>query len=141
MFHQALRESGIMQESKQYYSGKHHLCCLETEVSVLPSGQAIDCSATHPGSVANIENFRQNMQWHTNASRNKSRIEFSLDDGSELHERHVDKWAIVCNKPNTGLQQSLCVICPAKTLLNGMLTAQSKVQNQQVSHDPVRVEN
>lgn len=70
---------------------KIHLCGLKTEVSALNSGQTIGCSPTHPGYVANIKIFRQNMEWNTDASRKKSCTKASLDGDGELCKRHVDK--------------------------------------------------
>lgn len=55
MFHRTPRQSGTMQYAKRYYSEKHHLHGLKPEVSVLPSGQTIGYSDTHPGSVAEIK--------------------------------------------------------------------------------------
>ena len=55
IFQQSNRPVGTMREGKHYYSGKHKLYGLKTEVPVFPTGLAIGCSKHYGGSVAHIE--------------------------------------------------------------------------------------
>lgn len=58
------RPCGNVREIKYYFSGKHHLYGLKTEVSVLPNGFTISCRGHSPGSVADITIFRKLVLWH-----------------------------------------------------------------------------
>ena len=64
IFQQSNRPVGTMQEGKHYYSRKHKLCGLKTEVSVLPTGLAIGCSTHYGGSVEDIEIMSRMKAYH-----------------------------------------------------------------------------
>jgi len=63
-FQQSNRPSGNMQEAKVYYSGKHELYGFKTEVSVNSRGYAVDCTPHYPGSVADMDIFHKNIDFH-----------------------------------------------------------------------------
>ena len=63
-FQQANRPSGSLEEGKKYYSGKHKLYGYKVEVSVLPIGIAVHCTDHYPGSIADIDIFYKNLDFH-----------------------------------------------------------------------------
>lgn len=83
MFQQAPSPAGIVQDKKQYHSGRHHLYGWKNEVFVLPNGHAIHVSNPEPGSVAEIEIFRKGVQSHKESFK-KSTRDLLLMDGGEL---------------------------------------------------------
>ena len=76
-FQQAYRPSGAMEEGKKFYSGKHKLYGYKVEVSVLPIGIAVDCTDHYPGSIADIDIFYNNLEYH------KSALSKKIDKGVE----------------------------------------------------------
>ena len=54
IFEQSNGPVGTMQEGKHYFSGKHKLYGLKSEVSALPTGVALEVSRHYGGSVADI---------------------------------------------------------------------------------------
>ena len=63
-FQQSNRPSGSLEEGKEFYSGKHKLYGYKVEVSVLPIRLAIQCTDHFPGSVADINIFHKDMDFH-----------------------------------------------------------------------------
>ncbi|KAE9100205.1 hypothetical protein PF010_g14900 [Phytophthora fragariae] len=70
-FQQADRPVGGYNDAKMYYSGKHHLYGLKVEVSVIPTGVAINCTDWEAGSMADISIFRANKHFHTPAMQKR----------------------------------------------------------------------
>lgn len=63
-FHHACRSQGTQQESKLYYSGRHHLYCYRTGVLVFSSGFAVHASKHRLGSRADISIIRAGREQH-----------------------------------------------------------------------------
>lgn len=139
-FQQCNRPTGIMEETKVYYSGKHHLYGYKTEMSVLPNGLAIGMSTCYPGSVSDIEIFRKNGKWHEEYSK-KQLDEINLSDEGELNETHPSSWAILCDKGYTGLSAVFRTVTPDKKPANGWLTVEQNMRNQKIASDRILVEN
>lgn len=78
-FQQLCRSCVTVDESKSYFSSKHHLYGCKTEFSVSPIGLAIGHSRTHPGDKADIEIFRADRNWHVELFQ-KSEDEGSVPD-------------------------------------------------------------
>ncbi|ETO61615.1 hypothetical protein F444_20396, partial [Phytophthora nicotianae P1976] len=66
-FQQSNMPAGRMQERALYYSKKHHLHGYKVEVSVLPNGQAVNCTQHFPGNTGDIDVFRRNAEFHLQA--------------------------------------------------------------------------
>lgn len=109
-----------MEESKSYFSGKHHLYGLKTEFSLLLIGLAIGHSAHVSGAAAHISIFRANKKWHDEQLR-KFDDEDDVTDHGELSEEYMDSWAVLVNKEYTGLHDPVRAIIPTKKLTNGWL--------------------
>lgn len=63
-FQHANQPSASVEEGKNFYSGKHKLNGCKTEFSILPTGLAVNCTDHYPGSVANIDIFCKNLDYH-----------------------------------------------------------------------------
>ncbi|ETV95585.1 hypothetical protein H310_11020 [Aphanomyces invadans] len=63
-FQQTNIPSGSYAEKKLFFSGKHHLYGHKVEMSVLPNGLAIYCSAFAKGSVLDKAIFEGNVEFH-----------------------------------------------------------------------------
>ena len=81
-FQQAYRPSGAMEEGKKFYSGKHKIYGYKVEVSVLPIGIAVDGTDHYPGSIADIDIFYNNLEYH------KSALSKKIDKGVESVPDH-----------------------------------------------------
>lgn len=68
MFQNSNRPRGNVQEGNAYFSGKNKLYGFKVEVSVLPNGQAINCTQQFAGSVSYIDIFYHNLRFHQQAS-------------------------------------------------------------------------
>ena len=137
-FQQANRPTGTIEEGKAYYSGKHKLYGLKVEVSVLPVGLAINCTRSYPGSYADIDIFRRNMDFHKKqVLKNDSNIE----DSGPLHDKYPDQWAILVDKGYQGLQEVIRAIHPARQTANTRLSNSQIATNQSISSDRIIVEN
>lgn len=140
IFQQSNRPMGRMQETKIYFSGKHHLYGFKTEVSVLPNGLSIGSTKAFPGSVADIEIFRANKNWHERGLE-KRVDETAINDDGELSNSYPDTWAILVDKGYTGLANTVRAIIPDKKPANGYLTTAQRTRNHNISSDRVIVEN
>ena len=63
-FQQANRPSVFLEKVKKYYSGNHKLYGYKVEVSVLPICIAVHCTNHYPGSIADIDIFYKNLDFH-----------------------------------------------------------------------------
>ena len=139
-FQQCNRPSGNMSEGKVYFSVKHKLYGYKVEVSVLPSGLAIGCTKHYPGSISDLEIFRNNSGFHEEASK-KVVVDQSYDDNG-LHEIHrMDYWGILADKGYQGASEDFRVIHPIKNPPRGVLSTEDQEFNRKVSSDRIIVEN
>ena len=93
IFQMTEKPDGAFNESKVFFSGKHHLYGVKTEVSVNPSGLAIQASTRFPGSTADIDIFNVYRKFH----RLKTT---KADDELELEGAvHLISVFIVCTVP------------------------------------------
>lgn len=139
-FQLANRPSGNMQEGKVYYSGKHKAYGYKTEVSVLPTGQAIGCTRHYPGSKLDIDIFRINEDFHM-TQLEKLSSELGMNDNGPLLSVYKTLWAVLCDKGYQGAAEFLRAITPHKILPGQSLTNQQKEENRAISSDRVIVEN
>ena len=65
-----------MNESKQYYSGKHQLYGYKTEVSVLHNGVDVLASLHYPAAASDLDMFRRS---HGTSSKASAQKEVSTD--------------------------------------------------------------
>jgi len=114
IFQQANRPSGTLLKGKLYFNGKQKLYGYKTEVSVAPTGQAIDVTAHKPGSVSGIVIFLGNLDFHQQALAKHTDDDQDPDTGL-LATRYPDSWAVLLDKGYQGAQQYVRAIIPKKT--------------------------
>ena len=139
-FQQSNRPSGNHAESKAWFSGKHKLYGLKTEVSVLPIGFAIDCTNMYKGSVSDKAIMQEGYEKHRYFTK-KNPAEKALDDQGEFLEHYPDQWAILVDKGYQGCLEGLRVIHPKRKPKGGYLTKEEKKANVEISSDRITVEN
>ena len=89
--------SGNMQEGKKYFSGKHELYRYKIEVSVLPNVLAVGYIEHIPGSVTDLEIFKENKDFHK-ANLKKARSERELADLVFIAGDYPTHWAFLADK-------------------------------------------
>ncbi|KAE9275522.1 hypothetical protein PF008_g29332 [Phytophthora fragariae] len=140
-FQQADRPVGGYNDAKTFFSGKHHLYGLKVEVSVIPTGVAINCTDWEKGSIADISIFRANKQFHTSAMQ-KRPGEDTINDQGPQADRYQNDWAVLVDKGYQGLQDEFRTIQPKKRAARGPpLTADERSESDRISHDRVLVES
>ncbi|KAJ8521035.1 hypothetical protein ON010_g17869 [Phytophthora cinnamomi] len=74
--------SGTQSDRAEYYSAKHKLHGYKTEISVIPTGLAINCSHYRRESAADISFFRDNKAFHKAAAtkRSQKRLKTTSED-------------------------------------------------------------
>ena len=100
------RPCGNHQESKSYFSGKHHLYCNKVEASTYPNGEACNWTKHYPGATADITIFRDNIQFHRKSTKKSPAAQAIVDrgEGSTKHPRHH---AIILDKGYIGIEDSV----------------------------------
>lgn len=88
-FQQGSRPSGNMQDVTVYFSGKHKLCGLKVEVSVLRNRLSIGCPQHYPGSTVDVHILYRNVYLHLAASTKSEDRKQLADLGPLVHE-HPD---------------------------------------------------
>lgn len=141
IFQHSNRPCGNVKENRHYFSGKHHLYGLKTEVSVLPNGIAIGCSKVYPGSVADITIFRKRLSIHKLWTEKDENEVDELQDLGEMHSNFPKNWALLADKGYHGIQTDVRAIIPKKKPVNGALSSGDRTRNANISHDRVIVEN
>lgn len=63
-FQQSNRPSGNIAEEKVYYSRKHKLYGLKTEMFVLSNGMVLGISNHYPASMADVDMFYENVEFY-----------------------------------------------------------------------------
>ena len=141
-FQQANRPSGSLEEGKKYDSGKHKVYGYKVEVSVLPIGIAVHCTDHYPGSIADIEIFYKNLDFHDVglAKSEKKAARDGLDSGP-LKQEYPKYWAVLVDKGYQGSQERVRAIHPRRKPRNGALTLEEKATNKDISSDRIIAEN
>ncbi len=140
IFQQANRPSGNMLEGKHYFSGKHKLYGFKTEVSVTPSGQAVDVTDHSAGSISDFVIFRNNLNFHNQALK-KFGDDTKIADDIEMSSKFPDSWAILMDKGYQGAHQYVRAIIPKKKPHGKMISIEDASWNATVSSDRIIVEN
>lgn len=94
----------------------------------------------YPGSVADIEIFRQNKIFHEEASKKCVR-DLPYNDEGLLDGHRDDFWAILADKGYQGAAEVLRVVHPIRVPLRGQLTPSQVEFNRKVCSDRIVVEN
>ncbi|KAE9133659.1 hypothetical protein PF010_g2742 [Phytophthora fragariae] len=139
-FQQANRPAGTHSEAITYYSGKHHLYGYKVEVSVLPTGLALNCSPRAKGSVSDITIFRENDAFHLNALK-KRPDEMHLEDDGPFTVEYPRDWAVLTDKDYQVLRSHFRAIHPKRQTRLNPLPLEETRNNDRISHDRVIVEN
>ena len=138
-FQQCNRPGGTMGEGKVFFSGKHHLYGLKVEVSVLPTGLAINCTDHARGSVADIEIFRSNMDFHRNKLAKGQDLD--LTDIGPMKNEFGGSWAVLTDKGYQGLEQVIRAIHPVKARPNQPISRSDNHVNRLIASDRIIAEN
>lgn len=85
---QPIGSTGIMEEIKTYYSGENHRYGFKVEIFALPKGLAASHAKAFSESVADIEIFRRNSDWHTDHLK-KTDSKTTFEDTGELLELYT----------------------------------------------------
>ncbi|KAE8891200.1 hypothetical protein PF003_g24632 [Phytophthora fragariae] len=139
-FQQANIPYGLCEGRSIYFSGKHKLHGYKVEVSVLPTGKAINCTSHHPGHVSDIEIFRRNQAFHSQNMK-KSEANKRLQDEGPLVTEYPDEWAHLADKGYQGLSSHFRAITPNKKQPGETLSIEQLEENDRIAHDRVLVEN
>ncbi|RHY26367.1 hypothetical protein DYB32_007688 [Aphanomyces invadans] len=137
-FQQTNIPSGSYAEKKLFFSGKHHLYGHKVEMSVLPNGLAIDCSAFAKGSVSDKAIFDGNVEFHRITLAKKGSESSMADAGQE--EKAIAQWAALVEKGYQGIQHQVRGIIPSKKPAHGSLTSEQP-RKYRIASDRAIVEN
>lgn len=138
-FHYANRPQGYQQESKLYYSRKHHLYGYKTEVSVSPTGFAVYASKHHLGSRADISSFLVEKNNHIKFAK-KQNDEQDVSD-SFCYGGVAASWGILFGKGYADLQREFRAFVPKKSLPRRPLTSAKKKLIADICSHRIIVEN
>ncbi|GMF46788.1 unnamed protein product [Phytophthora fragariaefolia] len=139
-FHESTVKSGSQKERAVFYSAKHKLHGYKTELSVIPTGIAINCSMHYRGSVADITIFRDNKAFHE-AATTKLTLEETLSDDGPHHETYPSAWIILADKSYQGLADTHRVVHPKRRCPIAPLMLKEETTNRNISSDLSIVEN
>ncbi|KAG6595899.1 succinyl-CoA:3-ketoacid coenzyme A transferase [Phytophthora cinnamomi] len=139
-FQQSNMPAGRMQEKSLYYSKKHHLHGYKVEVSVLPNGQAVNCTQHYPGNTDDIEVFRKNAEFHLQALQ-KIEGDEEIEDEGRLISQHPISWAVLADKGYQGLACDFRAVTPYKRAPSQTLTLEQVATNGRIAHDRILVDN
>lgn len=106
MLEQSNRPTGRIEETKLYYSGKHHLYGFKPELSVLPNGLGIGNNKSFPGSVSNNQIHRSNQDWNKDFTKKKAKENNWTNEG-RLYDDYPDSLEILSDKGYSGLANFL----------------------------------
>ena len=98
--------SGNHQESKAYFSGKHHLYCNNVEASTYPNSENCNWTKHYPGATADIKTFRDNVQFHRKSTKQSPTTQSIVDHG-EGSTKHLRHHAIILDKDCVGIENSV----------------------------------
>ncbi|ETV77220.1 hypothetical protein H257_09107 [Aphanomyces astaci] len=128
---------GSYAEKKTYFSGKHSQYGHKVEVSVLPNGFAINCTAHYKGSVSDKAIFDDNLEFHVSALSKQATEDRIADHGDE----GTNQWAVIADKGYQGIQRVVRAVLPKKKPAGGILTLDDIRSNDRIASDRVIVEN
>ncbi|KAF1335965.1 Succinyl-coa:3-ketoacid coenzyme a transferase, partial [Globisporangium splendens] len=140
IFQQSNKPGGNVQEAEPYFHSKYKLYGVKMEVSVLPNGQVIDCTNHFPGSTANIQIFRENMEFHTRELR-KLPDDHEVEDTEPMHDIYVDQWCAIVDKNYERLADKMRAVHPARALPGERLSLEEERMNHKISSDRMVVED
>ncbi|ETV67709.1 hypothetical protein H257_16174 [Aphanomyces astaci] len=139
-FQQTNAPAGSFAEKKLYFSKKHGHYGFKVDVSVLPSGHAINVTSAAPRSIADIAICESNIDFHVEKLEKTSHDE-SMLDADPLVTEYPTAWALLADKGYQGLHRRVRAITPAKKPAGGMLSHAELVRNDKIASDRVIVEN
>ncbi|KAE9037568.1 hypothetical protein PR002_g6499 [Phytophthora rubi] len=139
-FQQANMPSGREAQRKRYYSKKHKLHGYKVDVSVIPTGFAINSTRHYPENAADIDICRENIDFHRQHLKKLPSEERLADDGP-LHDNYPNDWAVLCDKGYQGLETVLRAIHPTKKPRGRSLTLAQVNENHDISRDRIVVGN
>ena len=119
-FQHTNRPSGNREESKKYFSGRRKFYEYKVEVSVLPTGFAIDSTQHYPGSYSDIDTMHRNKTFHDTALR-KCDGEGQMTDGGLYSEEFPENWCLIADKGFQGAMGFVNAVTPQKRPARGIL--------------------
>ncbi|KAE8874831.1 hypothetical protein PF003_g41033 [Phytophthora fragariae] len=93
----AMSKMALSGKSFKPFPGKHHLYGYKVEVSVLPTGLALNCSPHAKGSVSYTTIFRENDAFHLNTLK-KRLDEMHLEDDGPFTVEYPRDWDVLTDK-------------------------------------------
>mmetsp|Transcript_21916 Transcript_21916/g.47396 ORF Transcript_21916/g.47396 Transcript_21916/m.47396 type:complete len:458 (+) Transcript_21916:321-1694(+) len=134
------RPSGTFEESRPYFSGKHHLYGLKVECSVMPNGQACNWTAHFRGGMHDKTICETNIKFHKRSTK-KTAAERAIVDHGELADQHPNNWAILEDLAYIGIDDEIRAITPKKKKPRRNLPRLDYERNVKHAGDRVIVEN
>lgn len=134
---------GAYDEKKRFFSGKHKIYCLKSQIIHDLRGLAIDVVAGVPGATHDVTI----AQRHTNDIRRVVRPVFPRDPHLDVEDSDASgdepepARLIMVDSGYQGLQHVLPCVLPIKKRPNRPLTAAQKLHNRRVARRRVLVEN
>ena len=110
------------------------------EVLVNPRGFAINCTKVIEGSVADIQVFRHNLEFHYRMHV-KTGQDLELEDCVPMNAQLTQEWSTLARKGYQGLAQQLQDIHPTRAPPGRSLSADEESENDNISSDQVIIEN
>ncbi|OWY96844.1 hypothetical protein PHMEG_00032783 [Phytophthora megakarya] len=123
---------GLCDGRSIYYSDKHNLHDYKVEVSVLPTGTAINRTQHYPGHVSDIEVFRKNQAFHSQ-NLQTSEEDKHLQDDASLEAKYPDE----ASRRTSAFR----AITPHKKQPGATLSNEQLDEIDRISHDRVLVDN
>ena len=105
-----------------------------------PRGFAINCTKVVEGSVADIQVFRHNLEFHYRMHV-KTGQDLELEDCVPMNAQLTQEWATLARKGYQGLAQQLRAIHLKRAPPGRRLLADEERENDKISIDGVIVEN
>lgn len=139
-FQETNRPSGNHSESKPFFSGKHGLYGIKTEVSVLPIGLAVDMSVPCKGSVSDKIIMQERVSVHVKLTK-KMTDEMVINDNEVLKEQYPNSWCILADKGYQGMAELVRCITPQKKPKGRALSLAEQGRNRDIAADRIIVEN
>ena len=139
-FQQTNHPSGNHLESKPFFSGKHNLYGVKTEVAVNSVGLVVHSTKYKKGSVADKTILMEHLQTHLTLCKKTTNGRLLEDNGPQV-EKYPNYWSMIADKGYQGIQEACRIVLPKKKPRNGTLTLEDKLGNKMVASDRIIVKN
>lgn len=141
-FQPCYRPKAKFEESKFYFSGKHHRYGLKVHSLHLPNGICVYKSNHEGGSVHDFSILSKpnSLAEHRHLCR-KTDGDLTLEDAGDFKEAHPNQWCVLLDRGYMGALEFLRAVLPKRKPPGGTLTASEVARNKRISQDRIIVEN